>query len=143
MTKAAAGVLMLVLPFSIHAQQPATVGELIDKGGKKLGSEELTNLISGSEVRGVSAAFPTTTFDVVYKRNGTLEGALIGLRADGRNLQYWGKWSVNDRSELCTEVQSVAGPNRACVLYFELGGKYYQAGKDDKSAPVYLREIKR
>ena len=35
----------------VFAQHPTTVGELIGKGGKKLGAEELAKLVSGSEQR--------------------------------------------------------------------------------------------
>ena len=142
MTKAAAGVLMLILPFSILAQQPATVGELIDKGGKKLGSEEVTKLISGSDVSGVLMS-SGHQFEVTYKSNGTLQGRLIGARTDGRSLAYWGKWSVNERGELCVDINSSGGPSKGCQPFFQSAGKYYQASKDDKSAPIYLREIKR
>ena len=127
------------------AQQPATVGELLDKGAKKLGSEELTKLLSGSDVSGACLSSPRFTCEVTYKKDGTLEGVVPGARNDsGSTVRFWGKWSANERGELCVDTQSNFGaPSQSCTHYFEFGGKYYHAINGDKAAPAYLREIRR
>ena len=130
----------------VFAEHPATVGELIDKGGKKLGGEELTKLLSGSDVSGVLTSNPRFAFEATYKKDGTLEGRVVGaLNDSGSAVRFWGKWSANERGELCADTQNNAagGSSQSCTSYFELAGKYYQAIKDDKSQRVYHREIKR
>ena len=141
MKRAAAVAALAVCPWLAFAQQSMTVGELLSKGGKRLGGEELTKLVSGSEVSGVSATNPNTTFEASYKRDGTLEGSIFAAR----RIYLWGKWSVSERGEICTDfqTQSSAVPVRVCAPYFELGGKYYQAKDAENSQQVYHREIKR
>ena len=141
MKRVAALAVLAVCPLLAFAQQSMTVGELLGKGGKKLSGEELTKLISGSEVSGVSATNPNTSFEATYKRDGTLEGSVFAAR----RIYIWGKWSVNQRGEICTEFQSQSSaiPTGVCASYFELGGKYYQAKDPENSQPVYLREVKR
>ena len=136
-----AGVLFMLASSSSFAQHPATVGELIGKGGKKLAAEELTKLISGTDISGVSATNPAATFEATYKRDGTFEGSIIAAR----RIYVWGKWHVSEQGELCADVQTQgsAAPNRVCTPYFELGGKYYQAKDANNSQLVHHREIKR
>ena len=122
-----------------YAQDPATVGELLEKGGKKLSGDELTRIIAGSHMRGVSMT-TGTPFEASYNNNGTLDGLFVGARGDGGSVRLWGKWAVNERSEVCIELNTGV---QACTPYFELAGKHYQARSDSKTERVFLREIKR
>ncbi len=133
---------MLVFPVAALAQHPATVGELIDKGGRRLGQQEFRTLFSGANVKGTSTINPNVTAETLYKTDGTLEGfASSGV---GRGVQYWGNWSIDEQGEFCSQLQITGqGPTKSCGFLFELRGTYYASIKDEKSAPLYQREIRR
>ena len=140
-----AGAAALAVMNIAAAQQPATVGDLLEKGGKKLNRDELSKLLSGAHVSGTSIANPNAKFELTYKTDGTHEGTAMAVHGVGNKTQFWGKWSVNEQGETCFETQfrGQPGTSTGCTSYYVLGGTYYQAAKDDKSAPVQLREIKR
>jgi hypothetical protein len=126
-----------------HAQQSMTLGQLIDRGGKKLAKDEVKRLVSGATLEGAQGGnFPTTTFKNVYAPDGTVRG-------DAWNKGAWftrinGKWSVNDAGQLCSELRNDQGGNIAgCQTYYAVGNTYYAARGDAPSSEVNERKISR
>lgn len=56
------------------AGDPATVGDLLARGGKRLAKEELVSLISGATVSGKLAGWADGTFENEMKNNGAVSG---------------------------------------------------------------------
>ena len=47
---------LFAFPLAAFAQQPATVGELLDEGGKKLTKDDLSKLLTGATVSGIQVS---------------------------------------------------------------------------------------
>ncbi|OGN16417.1 MAG: hypothetical protein A3B99_02825 [Candidatus Yanofskybacteria bacterium RIFCSPHIGHO2_02_FULL_44_12b] len=125
---------------------PTTVGELLDKGGKKLSKDELEKLVKGTTISGVLPSNPAWSSQKTYKDDGSLTG--YNYRSSGASAQtgVTGKWQLSDAGELCIAMQegySMGNKIRSCTVFFSLGAAYYFAVKDDRSTPIYVREIKR
>jgi hypothetical protein len=126
-----------------YAQQPSTVGDILDKGGKRLTKEEVQRLYSGATVSGVQGAdHPETTFKNTYSTSGSVTG-------DAWRNGTWfskisGSWSANDSGQLCSDLTTSQGGKIAgCAYYFSLGGHYYSARAVDRSTPVNERQFGR
>ena len=61
------GVSLLLLVAGVFAQQPVTVGELLDKGSVKLTKEEITTLLTGATVSGIQQGRPQTKLQITTK----------------------------------------------------------------------------
>jgi hypothetical protein len=140
---ATAMVSLLALPPEALCQQPATVGEILDKGGQKLTKEEAIKLVTGATISGISMNYPDTKTEYTYKSDGSMSGGASRISARGFTSVN-GRWSVNDDGQLCTDrTTSSRRSDVYCDHYFSLGGKYYASRSTDKGALVVEREIKR
>jgi len=126
-----------------YAQQSLTVGDLLDRGGKKLTKDEARKLYSGATVSGVQGGnFPNTTFTNAFSANGTVNG-------DAWNKGTWftkisGTWTVNDLGQICQDlVNSQGGKIVGCSYQYILGNVYYAARSDARSEAVMERQISR
>ncbi len=138
------GVLMLVSASIVSAQEPANLGELLDKGAKRLDAAELKALVIGATVSGmVLREGSTIGFDTTFTDDGKLTGRLYGLRVDaGRGTT--GTWNINEKGQLCTESLSVAfGATKNCSVYYSMNNVYYAAASDERSAIARMRKIVR
>jgi hypothetical protein len=138
----------LLLTFSLHtfAQQAATVGELLDKGGKKLTKDEVAKLIPGATIGGIIPRFPNMKSDHTYKDDGSVSGNVVRVTGGGPSTAtgVFGKWSVNEQGQICTDLRDTRGGSfQNCNFYFRLGDAYYVATTDDKMAQIFEREVKR
>jgi hypothetical protein len=140
---ATAVVSFLAFPQAALCQQPATVGETLDKGGKKLAKEEVVKLVTGATISGTSMNSPDFRTEYTYKSDGSMSGG--ALRKSGPGFtSVSGKWSVNEDGQLCTDRTTSSGRSDVyCDHYFSFGGKYYASRTADKAALVVEREIKR
>jgi hypothetical protein len=141
---ATAVVSLLALPLEALCQQPATVGEILDNGGKKLAKEEVVKLVTGATISGISMTnYPNYRNEYTYKGDGSMSGGALRISGPGFT-SVSGKWSVNEDGQLCTDRSTSSGRSDVyCDHYFSLDGKYYASREADKPALVVEREIKR
>ena len=136
---------LFLFPISALAQHPATVGDLLDKGGKKLAKDEVTQLVSGATVSGASFNDPQTTRVYTYRDNGSISGHSIVAMVPSSSRPVAGKWAISDQGQICVDRESsrTGKTDHYCGFYFVLNNSYYEAGTDARSASIFSREIKR
>ena len=121
------------------AQEPATVGDILGKGGKKLTKDEAVKLLTGATVTGPQVLDRSLQFEMTYEATGTASG--FGSQ---KTIKVIGKWWINEQGQLCTELEN---SNRLkfgnCSFYFVLGSSYYLAINDETATPLYDRQVKR
>jgi len=126
-------------PACAYAQQSTTVGEILDKGGKKLSKEQTQALYAGATVSGTQAGRPETTFQNKYMPDGTVVGDAW------RNGVFSGKvsgtWSMNESGQFCNQLNG--GTVKGCFYVFNLNNRFYAAFTDARSDPVYERQFAR
>jgi hypothetical protein len=127
---------------SAHGQEPATVGALLDSGGKKLTKDELLKVITGATTRGVSTNFPRKLF-ITYKEDKSFTGSSTDLTG-GSPRGVFGTWDVDDKGNFCANVRNTNGANdNVCNPWFRLGEKYYSSRSDERNELVNVREVTR
>ena len=124
-----------------HAQTPATLGDLLDRGAKKLTQAELKQQLSGATISGTAGGrFPTFTFKNLYTPDGLVSG-------DSWDKGVWstknsGKWSVNAAGEFCQDlINDRREKFGSCLSYYVLGNAYYVALGSVRTAEVRERTI--
>jgi hypothetical protein len=122
-----------------HSQQLSTVGDVLDRGGKKLTKEEVQKLYTGATVSGVQAGKPEVTFQNKHMPDGSVTGN--GWRSGVFTGTFSGTWYMNDNGQFCYNL--VNGTIHNCFYYFQLSNRYYAALTDARSAPVYERQFAR
>jgi hypothetical protein len=136
------GVLMLFAASTVSAQEPANLGELIDKGAKRLDATELKALLAGATASG-TAMNGRSSFELTYANDGTANGRIYGIRVD-QAPGMMGTWKVDDKGQICVDLMTMTfGASKGCSSYYSLNNAYYSAASDDRSAVVRARAIKR
>jgi hypothetical protein len=126
-----------------YAQQKMTFGDLLDRGGRKLASEEVKALIAGATITGVQGGnFPDVTFETVYGADGVVTGK--AWRSGMLFTKVKGKWSIDQSGRLCSDLlndrqETIGG----CFAYYALGNSYYVPLGDTRSSEVNQRTVKR
>jgi hypothetical protein len=128
---------------SSYAQQKMTLGDLLDRGGRKLAAEEVKALFAGTTVTGVQGGnFPDVTFENVFAADGSVTGN--AWKSGTWFSKIKGKWSIDRSGQLCTDLlndrQEKIG---TCQAYYALGSDYYTARGDARSSEVNQRKFKR
>jgi hypothetical protein len=110
-----------LLTFSLvaFAQQPATVGDLLDKGGKKLTKDELAKLVTGATISGIAPSSPNWKSQHTYKDDGSLSGHAFRFSGGMGTVGVWGKWSINEKGQFCIDIRNTA-QQRFENCYFSL-----------------------
>ena len=150
MIKIAACALLALLSFSsVHAQEgPKTLGEVIDKGGKKLSLDELKALVPGSKHGSWTPTFNQRTWthdaDGKLMANGSVK-ATVG-RAAGKSIDLAaaGTWKVMDPGLYCYDItwneKNPASAEKRCFITYKLGDEYYGVASDvDRSTTQMLK----
>jgi len=129
-----AAVAFMLCGTSAFAQ--ATIGELLDAGGKQLGKAELVVLLSGASYTGV------TRFGVRFTVHGKADGSYTGVSGP-ENKPFSGRWWVEDGGLYCTEVGGGRhGGESSCTTWFRKGTRYFASDADAaRSAPLRKREL--
>lgn len=138
------GALVLLGVSLASAQEFSSLGELLDKGAKRLDAAELKALLTGATMSGMALRPGSRIgFDVTYASDGKSSGRLYGLHPDtGPGMT--GTWAINEQGQLCSETVSIAfGKTSACAYFFSLNNVYYAAASNERSAFVRTRTIKR
>lgn len=119
-------------------RNPSTVGELLDRGGRKLTPAELRSALAGTTIAGTSPV-ASARFELNYANDGALSGWL-----HDRKNAVQGRWSIGDDGRACVGMVDVNGtPHPWCAHFLRLGEAYYAAPYDDRPTPVQMRELRR
>ena len=127
MNKKSITVPLLAGLISMPAWGQATVGEVLDAGGKALSKEEIMALLPGANVSGPTAGGGQMSRNL--KSDGTFSGN-VGT-AMGKNAPQTGQWKVDENGSICitsnTQFRETSASNTSCGFYYKLGGKYFAA----------------
>jgi len=144
MTKALIVAVVLALTGTDAAaatQSPATVGELLDSGGKQLTGGEITRLFAGATIGGPALNQPDAKFQVKYLTNGTAAGEISSA---GGSTQLTGTWSANQSNQYCQDLRTAQGmPIQGCFYYFTMGNRLFMATANGRPTPVLERQVAR
>jgi hypothetical protein len=119
------------------AQQALTVGDLLDRGAKKLTKEEVRALYSGATVSGVQAGKPEVTFQNKHMPDGSVTGN--SWRNGAFTGSFAGTWFIDDNGQSCYNL--VSATIRNCFYYYSLTNRIYAAQTEARSEPVYERQF--
>ena len=125
------------------ALEKTTLGDLLDRGGKRLSQAEMNQLISGATISGRQGGnFPDVTYTNVYSADGAVNGNAWKSRTWFSKIK--GTWSIDASGQLCSELlndrqEKVAG----CQPYYVVGTNYYGVRGDARTAEANWRTISR
>lgn len=125
--KSVAALVLTLCAAAVQAQ--STVGELLDKGAKKLGKDDYVALFPAT----IFAVWPTKQGEeeVFFKPDGTLS-------ANGRHYQSnttspgTGTWTVDESGKWCISKywSTWNTSSKACWFGFVVGNEYYFSASD-------------
>lgn len=144
-TGARCGLLTLVLGCALNVQaQQTTLGEILDKGGRKLAAEEVRALLTGATIdfdtpQGGHFTLEPKPGDVLHGRYRTT----IGGHAAGA-----GNWSVADDGKACMAfkyaIQRRAEEYNRCLYWFRLEEDFrVSSSESGRNAPAFVYTVKR
>ena len=143
-TRVATAALLLAGASMAAAQEPTNLGELLDKGGKRLDGAELKALLAGATSKGLSFT-GQTEFVSTYAPNGKLNSRVYGMHPEV-NPNFFGTWMVNDKGQICFDVtpnDPRLKPAKGCSYWYSLNNAYYSAPTEERGAVVRSRKIER
>ena len=125
---------------------PATVGELLSRGGTSIPAQELrTMLTNGKNWRVLSDIIMKLTPDGSFEgaRDRAMAGTSRGV--GGRmpiNMGVIGTWTVDDRGQLCLTYRGGPTAPPVCRYWYRWNDKLYGAGsgKTDQLQPRAMVE---
>jgi hypothetical protein len=142
---AAITALMLFGVSIASAQGVANLGELLDKGAKRLDAAEMKALIPGATTKGATIG-GRLDMETTFAAEGTAAGRFWGGHAEMPPL-YNGTWNINDQGQLCIDFMAAErsiGRMKGCGWWYSLNGVYYIAGgSEDRGAVVRSRKVTR
>ena len=140
---ASAALLLASAPMAF-AQDPANLGELLDKGAKRLDAVEVKALLTSATSTGLTLngrSESATTFSVDGKANTKV----FGMHPEV-NPNLFGTWSVNDAGQSCLDLTPISHrllPFKGCSWWYVLNGIHYIAASEDRGTVVRSRKIER
>ena len=134
--------LVAVLAMPAAAAGPlATVGELLDSGGKQLTGSEISKFFVGATIGGPALGQPDAKFRLKYLPDGTASGE---VSSSGGSTKITGTWSANQNNQYCQDLHTEQGmPIQGCFYYFTMGNRLFMASANGRSAPVLERQVTR
>lgn len=139
-------VAVALLVGSVPAAAQTRLGELLDRGAKRLSADEFRQEVvqrplTGPLVGGVNANF-------VYGNGGWIQGRGGGPAGFGAewDVSIRGTWKIADDSRVCTAIVLDGATIRAnypprCQFWFRLDDRLFIADSLDRAAPVLRRSI--
>lgn len=138
------GAAMLFGSSMAYAQEPANLGDLLDKGAKRLDAAEVKALLTAATSTGLSFNGKTESA-TTFAADGKANTKVFGLHPEV-NPNLFGTWVVNDQGQSCLELTPISrhlNPFKGCSRWYVLNGVYYIAASDDRSTTVRSRKIER
>jgi hypothetical protein len=128
------------------AQEFANLGELLDKGGKRLDAAELKALLTGATTTGkVFAPGSQLESETTFTKDGKASLRLWGMHPEVTpNMN--GTWTINEQGQVCIDMVPIdprVRPVKGCASYYSVNNVYYAAASDERSAVVRMRKITR
>ncbi len=131
---------VLAMP-AAAAGPPATVGELLDSGGKQLTGTEISKFFAGATIGGPALGQPDANFRRKYLPDRTASGE---VSSSGGSTKITGTWSANQNNQYCQDLHTEQGmPIQGCFYYFTMGNRLFMAQTNGRSAPVLERQVTR
>ncbi len=131
---------VLAMP-AAAAGPPATVGELLDSGGKQLSGIEISKFFAGATIGGPALGQPDANFRRKYLPDRTASGE---VSSSGGSTKITGTWSANQNNQYCQDLHTEQGmPIQGCFYYFTMGNRLFMAQTNGRSAPVLERQVTR
>jgi hypothetical protein len=123
------------------AGPPATVGQLLESGGKELTGSEIRSLFAGATIVGPALGQLGAQFRVTYRPDGTAAGEVA---TSGGSTKLSGTWSANQNNQYCQNLHTAQGlPIFGCFYFFMLRGQLFMASGNSRSTPVSERQVTR
>jgi hypothetical protein len=143
------GVAVACLAAPAHAQTPptppalqkTTLGDLLDRGAKKLSPTDMKQLIAGATISGMQGGnFPDVTYTNVHSADGAVNGNAWRSRVWFSKIK--GTWSIDASGQLCVELLNERQEKiAACQPYYVLGTSYFGVRGDTRAAEANWRSI--
>ena len=128
----------------VNAEEFANLGELLDKGAKRLDAAEFKALIPGATSKGTTIG-GRLDMETAYSADGTATGRSWGGHPE-MPPSYSGTWSINEQVQLCVDfmaAERTIGRMKACGWWYSFNGVYYIAASEDRGAVIRTRKMQR
>jgi hypothetical protein len=138
------GVLLLLGASTASAQDPANLGELLDRGAKRLDGSAVKALLTGATSTGL-AYNGRSESSTTFAADGKANTKVFGLHPEV-NPNMFGTWAVNDQGQSCVELTPVSHhlrPFKGCSWWYVLNNVHYIAASDERGTTVRSRKIER
>jgi hypothetical protein len=141
---ATCGVLLLFGATIAVAQEPANLGELLDKGAKRLDAPGVKALLAGATSKGLSYNGRTESV-TTFSSDGKANTKVYGMHPEV-NPNLFGTWTVNDKGQGCVDLMPSdprLSPFKGCNWWYSLNDVYFIAASEDRGTVVRSRKIQR
>ena len=139
--------LLAFLAMRVAAQELMSVGDLLDKGAKKLNREEVVALLNGATMSGIQRDSPEFRFTLKFREDGSVSGSALRWANNSGYVSVLGTWTVNEQGQSCRDLRNSYGNrpkgSEQCNYHFKLGESYWDAPTDNRSERAIVREVKR
>ena len=127
-----------------HAQQ-VTVGEILEKGARRLDGSAFREAFVGKYTVGYNAAGAEWkgTFAADGRYTGTSHNLIGGsLWARGKVLAFYGPWTVDQEGTVCFQLRFSPGTGQrdGCIVTFSWNDELYAAEDAHPATAVFLRK---
>jgi hypothetical protein len=144
-TRVAVAGIMVAISSAAYGQEPATVADLLAKGGKKLTKAEVQALYSGALVSG---DVYSTVQNIAFKSRTAADGSVTGDVCNNENperpaIKIAGTWEVNDLGQYCSDIKNTRVEFKDCGYYYTLDGRFYAGSTGEPSARLVERKFER
>ena len=131
---------VLAMP-AAAAGPPATVGELLDSGGRQLTGSEIAKFFAGATIGGPALGQPDANFRRKYLPDRTASGE---VSSSGGSTKITGTWSANQNNQYCQDLRTEQGMSiQGCFYYFTMGNRLFMATANGRSTAVLERQVTR
>jgi hypothetical protein len=123
-----------------------TLGEILDRGGRRITADDFRRDLVGTSVSGLTAT--GHQIDLIYLDGGTVRGAgrvTIYQGAAGGGYAVEGAWTIDELDRVCVSMRygNAVLPTR-CQFWFKDDQAYFLSDSDsDRSARVLRRTVAR
>lgn len=115
-----------------------SVGDIQEKGAKKLAKQELIELLPGSTQFSKTDAAGDRR--VKHELDGTVSAYAMGSSfTQNRGFSGTGKWWVSDEGRYCFTIDWPRNTEKRCMVVYRLGDTYYGTGKPDDAQAGTLK----
>lgn len=136
-------VAVCLLLWVVSAQAQNNLGELLDKGAKKLGKNEYVAALPAT----FSFVWPNKQgeAELLYKLDGTLSGHERHYQSNSTSAST-GTWTIDETGKWCSNksLEAWGTTFKGCVFGFTLGDEYFFSASDsDRDSRVLAVKLKK